>query len=64
MESWSTGLELVLFSLPGLEYRVEASSDLANWGAVTNCVSTNATMRFLDSSATNYSRRFYRAVVP
>ena len=58
------GLELVLFSLAGLEYRIDASSDLVNWTAVTNFVSTNATMHFMDSSATNYSRRFYRAVVP
>jgi Carboxypeptidase regulatory-like domain len=60
----SNGLDLVLFSSPGLEYRIDASSDLLNWTAVTNFISTNATMRFMDSSATNYSRRFYRAVVP
>jgi hypothetical protein len=60
----SNGLDLVLFSLPGLEYRIDASSDLLNWTAVTNFVSTNATMHFLDSSATNYDQRFYRAVVP
>jgi Concanavalin A-like lectin/glucanases superfamily/CARDB/Bacterial TSP3 repeat len=60
----SNGLDLLLFSLPGLNYRIDASSDLLNWAAVTNFVSTNATTRFLDSSATNYSRRFYRAVVP
>jgi hypothetical protein len=60
----SSGLDLVLFSSPGLEYRIDASSDLLSWTAVTNFVSTNATMHFMDSSATNYSRRFYRAVVP
>jgi hypothetical protein len=60
----SNGLDLVLFSLPGLEYRIDASGDLLNWTAVTNFISTNATLHFLDSSATNYSRRFYRAVVP
>jgi hypothetical protein len=60
----SSGLDLVLFSSPGLEYRIDASGDLLNWTAVTNFISTNATMRFMDSSATNYSRRFYRPVVP
>jgi hypothetical protein len=60
----SNGLNLVLFSLPGLEYRIYASGDLVNWTAVTNFISTNATMDFRDMSATNYSRRFYRAVVP
>jgi hypothetical protein len=60
----SSGLDLVLFSLPGLEYRIDASGDLLNWATVTNFVSTNSTMHFTDSSATNYTRRFYRAVVP
>jgi Concanavalin A-like lectin/glucanases superfamily/CARDB/Bacterial TSP3 repeat len=60
----SNGLDMVLFSLPGLEYRIDASGDLVNWTAVTNFVGTNATMYFRDTSATNYSRRFYRAVVP
>jgi hypothetical protein len=60
----SSGLDLMLFSLPGLDYRIDASSDLLKWTAVTNFVSTDATMHFMDSSATNYSRRFYRAVVP
>ena len=60
----SNGLDLVLFSLPGLEYRIDASSNLVDWTTVTNILSTNATMHLRDSSATNYSRRFYRAVVP
>jgi hypothetical protein len=60
----SSGLDLVLFSSPGLEYRIDASADLLTWAGVTTFVSTNATMHFIDSSATNYNRRFYRAVVP
>jgi hypothetical protein len=60
----SNGLDLVLFCLPGLEYRLESSSNLVDWTAVTNVLSTNATMHLMDASATNYSRRFYRAVVP
>jgi hypothetical protein len=60
----SNGLDLVLFCLPGLEYRLESSSNLVDWATVTNVLSTNATMHLLDASATNYSRRFYRAVVP
>jgi hypothetical protein len=60
----SNGLDLVLFNLPGLEYRLESSSNLVDWTTVTNVLSTNATMHLLDASATNYSRRFYRAVVP
>jgi hypothetical protein len=60
----SNGLDLVLYSLPGLQYRVDASGDLLNWTTVTNFISTNGFMYFRDTSATNYSRRFYRAVVP
>jgi hypothetical protein len=60
----SNGLDLVLFNLPGLEYRLESSSNLVDWTVVTSVLSTNATMHLLDASATNYSRRFYRAVVP
>ena len=58
------GLDLVLFSTSGLSYRIDASSDLVNWLPVTNFISTNAATYFRDTSATNYSRRFYRAVVP
>jgi len=60
----SGGLDLVLYSQPGVEYRIDASADLVNWAAVTNFTSTNSVMHFMDSTATNYSRRFYRAVVP
>ena len=60
----TNGLELVLFSVAGLEYRIDASSDLASWTAITNFVSTNAAMYFRDAAATNYSHRFYRAVAP
>ena len=60
----SNGLDLALFSVPGLQYRVDASGDLLNWTAVSNFISTNAVIYFRDASATNYSRRFYRAVVP
>jgi hypothetical protein len=41
-----------------------ASADLVNRATLTNFVSTNATMYFRDSAATNFNQRFYRAVVP
>ena len=58
------GFGLSLEGLPGFNYRVDFSTNLADWGPLTNLISTNATMYFRDSSATNYSRRFYRAVMP
>jgi hypothetical protein len=40
-----------------------ASGDLVNRATLTNLVSTNATVYFRDSAATNFNRQFYRAVV-
>jgi hypothetical protein len=48
----------------GSNYVIQVSSDLINWQPLTNFVSTNATMYFQDTTATNYSRRFYRALLP
>ncbi len=60
----TNGLSLSLTGPAGVQYRVDASSNLSNWTAVTNFVSTNTTVHFTDQSATNYSQRFYRAVAP
>jgi len=38
--------------------------DRVNRATLTNLVSTNATVYFRDSAATNSPRRFYRAVIP
>jgi len=44
-------------------YRVRGSTNLTTWVDVTN--SPNGSVRhFLDPSATNFTRRFYRAVAP
>ena len=48
---------------PGLNYQIEASSNLANWAPFTTVLATNTTTRFRDVTATNANRRFYRAVV-
>jgi hypothetical protein len=37
--------------------------DLVNRATLTNLVSTNVTVYFRDSAATNFNQRFYRAVV-
>jgi hypothetical protein len=52
---------LTLFSLSGLNYQIEASTDLVNWVTITNFATTNSPFYFTDPSATNYSRRFYRS---
>jgi hypothetical protein len=60
----ANGFGLTLEGLSGLDYRVDVSTNLADWVPFTNFVSTNSLMYFRDSGATNGGRRFYRAVVP
>jgi hypothetical protein len=59
-----TGLDLYLQVTPGLNCRIESSTNLVFWTMLTNFVGTNVPVHFRDSAAPNYSRRFYRAVSP
>jgi hypothetical protein len=45
-------------------FRVHASTNLANWVAITNLVLSTGSGQFTDYSMTNCPQRFYRAVVP
>lgn len=46
---------------PGTNYVVQGTTDLLNWSALaTNQVSGLGYLEFTDTSATNYSKRFYR----
>ena len=47
-----------------LLYSSSLTTPLTNWTVLTNFVSTNTGSSFLDSSASNSPRRFYRAVSP
>ncbi len=47
---------------PGLDYRLDASTNLVDWAALTNLASPSGTIQFIDLEAVNFSRRFYRAV--
>jgi outer membrane protein assembly factor BamB len=58
------GLDLYLQVTPGLNCRIESSTDLVFWTTFTNFVGTNVPMHFGDPAAPNYDRRFYRAVSP
>jgi hypothetical protein len=58
------GLNFVLQLSTGLNGHIQVSTNLLNWVALTNFIGTNATINFLDTAATNYSDRFYRAVIP
>jgi uncharacterized repeat protein (TIGR03803 family) len=60
----TTGLVFILELSAGLNGHIQVSTDLLNWVTLTNFIGTNATINFRDAAATNYSDRFYRAVVP
>jgi lysophospholipase L1-like esterase len=56
----------VRFSLsatPDLTYRLDASTNLVDWTALTNLASPSGAIQFIDLNATNFSQRFYRAVL-
>jgi uncharacterized repeat protein (TIGR03803 family) len=59
-----SGLSFKLQLTPVLNGHIQVSTNLVNWAVLTNFIGTNATINFRDSAATNYSDRFYRAVVP
>jgi len=48
----------------GLNGHIQVSSNLMSWTTLTNFIGTNSTLIFRDPAATNFSRRFYRAVIP
>ena len=48
----------------GQNYEIRASTNLLDWLALTNLIATNNSFQIIDSTATNYPRRFYRAVQP
>jgi hypothetical protein len=58
------GFPLRLFGEVGRTFRIQASPDLRAWRDVTNFTSTGAVFEFLDTSATNASRSYYRIVSP
>jgi alpha-tubulin suppressor-like RCC1 family protein len=50
--------------VPGDTYRVLASSNLVNWQTIGSVANVTGTAQFIDTAATNYSRRYYRCVMP
>ena len=59
------GVELA-FSEPdaGARYLLEASTNLVTWTKLMARTSAGGTAQFTDTRATNYTRRFYRLLVP
>jgi subtilase family serine protease len=59
----SNGLLLKLDGPIGRNYQIQASTDLVGWQQVVNLTTTFAPMYFVDPSAANFERRFYRAML-
>ncbi len=55
--------QITLTGTAGQRYRLEASTNLESWAPITDIVLKATSGEFIDPSATNFSRRFYRAVV-
>jgi hypothetical protein len=52
---------LTLEGAAGHTWELDASSDLVNWSSLTNLLSTNSILQYIDQDATKYPARFYRA---
>ena len=52
----------VLLGEPGRSYAIQGSTNLVNWIALTNFISTTGTDQFTDAAAASFNRRFYRAI--
>ena len=60
----SGAIQLSASGNPGLLYLFETSTNLVNWIRIGIRTNLNGTVEFVDSSATNFNRRFYRASAP
>jgi len=60
----SGGLSFSLQVPSGTNGHIQVSSNLLTWTTLTNFTGTGTTLNFLDPTATNFNRRFYRAVTP
>jgi hypothetical protein len=58
------GFRIAVSPLDRSAFRIETSIDLKNWTHLITFPTNSGPFEFVDSSATNFSSRFYRAVVP
>jgi hypothetical protein len=55
---------LKLTGASNFTYLIESSTNLADWTPTVLLLNTNGTAFFFDPAITNYSKRFYRALLP
>jgi alpha-tubulin suppressor-like RCC1 family protein len=58
------GFGFGIFGEAGRTFRVQGSTNFSEWSDLTNFTGSAAAFQFMDSDATNYSRRYYRMVSP
>jgi hypothetical protein len=63
-QSTAGAIQLLTSGAPGPRYLFETSTNLLNWTKIGVRTNVTGTVEFLDSKATNYSRRFYRSSAP
>jgi hypothetical protein len=56
--------QFVINGASGQVLRVEAGTNLTSWTTIATVTNTTGSVLFIDETATNLSRRFYRAVTP
>jgi large repetitive protein len=49
---------------PGVNYRIQASTNLTTWSTISNLNSAISPILITDPAASSFSRRFYRGVTP
>lgn len=61
--SHTSALPVLLLTGPaGFNYLVQGSTNVVNWDPVAVVINTNGYVPFIDPAATNFNRRFCRAV--
>jgi len=53
---------LATLTLSNATLEIDSSTNLLDWTALTNITGLSGTVQFSDLKATNYARRFYRAL--
>jgi hypothetical protein len=62
---WTNGIfGLSLLAAAGQPWRIQGSIDLSNWTVLGTVFSSSTPALFIDIQATNFNRRFYRALNP
>jgi hypothetical protein len=57
-------VQFSLSGVPGDVYQILASTNLVNWLSIATVTNMGGIVQFTDTASTNYSRRFYRVVMP